>query len=106
MSTATRKPSQNLSPTRTRNPVYHYLYVPIMPSTRFRVSSHSIVTLKLRNLFLQKGMILEARSVWPNSSVFVYDLSGCEFESRCSLPVYHHHERIKFLSKKIPSSGI
>ena len=39
----------------------------IMSCKRFRVNPHSIV-----------------RLVWSNGSVFVYELSGCGFESSCS----------------------
>ena len=97
---------QNMSPTRTRNPVYHCLYVLIMSSTYFKVNLRSIVAWISRILSLETGTIFEARPVWPNGWVFVYELSGCGFESCCSLPVYHHHKRINFLSKDIPSFGI
>ena len=87
-------------------PCYHCLYVLIMSSTHFRVNLHSIVAWMSRNFLLETGTISEARPLWPNGWVFLYELSGCGFESRCSLPVYHHHKRINFISKDIPSFGI
>ena len=98
MSTTTRMAAQNLSPTRTCNPVYHCLYVLNMSNTRFRVNPHSIVEWMSRNFSLETGTPSEARPVWQNGWVFVYELSGLGFESRCSYPVYHHHKRINFLS--------
>ena len=79
------------------------LYVIIMSRTSFRVNLHSIVSLNVRrllayiwslsdsngirtrNLLLRKRTLNHStqRSVWLNGWVFVYELSGCEFESRC-----------------------
>ena len=48
----------------------------IMSRTRFRLNLHSIVAWMSRNSLL-------VWPVWLNGLVFVYDLSGCGFESLC-----------------------
>ena len=58
-----------------------WLYVLIMSRRRFRVNPHSIVAWMSRNSLLETGPKSE---VWLNGWVFVYELSGCGFESRCS----------------------
>ena len=53
---------------------------------RFRVNLHSIVAWMSRNFLLEAGTISEVSIIWPvwlNGWVFVYELSGCGFESHC-----------------------
>ena len=83
-----------------------WLYVLIISSTRFRVNLHSIAMWISRNSLLETGAISvrnmvitysqmlrtdkysqNSSIIWPfwlNSWVFVYELSWCGFESRCS----------------------
>ena len=58
-----------------------------MSRTRFRVNPHSIVAWMSRNFLLEAGAKSEV--IWPawlNGWVFVYELSGCGFESSCNNP--------------------
>ena len=74
-----------------------WLYVLIMSCTHFRVNPHSIVSWMLRNSLLETGIKYEvwvtATGLEPKTidiifiyllTPFIYDLSGCWFESRCS----------------------
>ena len=83
-----------------------WLYVPIISRTRFRVNQRSIVAWMSRTSLLETCPISEVRDmirtysqihrtykysqhssiiwpVWFNGWVFVYELSGCGFESCC-----------------------
>ena len=92
------------------------LHVIIILRTRFRVNPHAIVCLNVKehlarsrrhfwnsndsnqiqtlNHFVRKRT-LNHLAIWLNGWVFVYELSGCRFESRCC-----HLKSIRF--KKIP----
>ena len=59
-----------------------WLYIIIMSRTRFRVNLYSIVAWMSRNSLLKTDAKSE---VW----VFVYELRGCGFESRC----YHSYRK-------------
>ena len=59
----------------------------IMPRTHFRVNLHSTVAWISKNSLLESDAILKFNwlqwdPVWLNGWVFVYELSGCGFESR------------------------
>ena len=83
----------------------YWLYVLIMSRTRFRVNPHSIVALNFKELLarnrreiwslsdcngtrtnnhLIRTRTLNHLAIWLNGWVFVYELNGCGFESRCS----------------------
>ena len=62
-----------------------------MSHTRFRVSLHSVVVRMSRDFLLETGNIRSLgdckgirRTIWLNSSVFVYELCGFGLKSRCS----------------------
>ena len=53
----------------------------MMSRTSFRVNPHSIICLNVKELLVRSRRHI--RPVWVNSLVFIYELSGCGFESRC-----------------------
>ena len=74
MSWSTRENSENLyNRSSTWATVvlilFYWLYLTIISRMSFKVNPHSIVHTH--------------RPVWLNGWVFIYELSGCEFESRC-----------------------
>ena len=60
----------------------HLTDVLIMSRTRFRVNPHYIVAWMSRNSLLAHSSIIWP--VWLNGWVFIYELSGCGFKSRCN----------------------
>ena len=77
-----------------------------MPRTRFSVNPHSIVDWMSKNSLLETGAYLKfkwqqrdsspkhlfrKRTLWLNNWVFVYELSGCGFESRCFHLIYYRN---------------
>ena len=70
-----------------------WLYVFMMSHVLFRVNLYSIVSWMSRNTLLETGAV----SSW----VFVYELSGCGLESRCSryglfLTIFLTQRRVTF----------
>ena len=93
--------------------LFIYLYAFIISRTSFRVNPHSTVCLNLKELLARSRrhiwslsdsksnapcrqlfitQLNHLRPVWLNGWVFVYELSGCGFESRC----VHYDRHIHF----------
>ena len=49
-------------------------------------------------MYILMHIIIYIRPVWLNGSVLVYELSGCRFESHCSV----YYETIEKSEKKVP----
>ena len=77
--------------------IISYLYVIIMSRTSFRVNLHSILCLNVKELLAPSRDYIcnlsdRFRPVWLNGWVFIHELSGYGFESRCChhiLPFNH-----------------
>ena len=79
-----------------------WLYVLVVSCTRFRVNPHSIVDMTRSysqihhtDKYSQYSSIIWP--VWLNGWVFVYELSGCGFESSCI-----HINNFSYMSEKLP----
>ena len=58
-----------------------------------------------KNIFLQFLHVATARPVWPNDWVFVYELSGCGFESSCSHLIIHYTSVLHIFSSARSALG-